>query len=115
MSTAEESKRYRERCNERGICQECGHAYAEPGLVRCRSCIEKMLQRKRFKDPDGSKHKQYLRDLREYRRANGICIDCSKKALPGKARCAKHLRSMRESAQAKRIEHRIRKQAVGGF
>lgn len=97
---------------EHGICQDCGHEFAEPGHVRCKACAELFNNRKKQRDPDGSKHRQYLKDLREYRRANGLCLDCNRPVVLGRMRCAKHLESERQAMQVQRIKKRVRKQAI---
>lgn len=97
---------------DHGICQDCGHEFAEPGHVRCKACAELFNKRKKQRDPDGGKHRQYLQDLREYRRANGLCLDCNRPAVPGRKKCAIHLEMARQAMQVRRIKKRVRKQAI---
>lgn len=83
-----------------------------PGHVRCKACAERFEKWKRDYDPDHSKHKQYMKQLLDYRRTNGICLDCGKKAANGRVRCANCLRKSKEAEQVRRIKKRIRAQAI---
>ena len=115
LSTTKAAKESRERrvfYKSRGICIECGREFAELGHVRCKACADKFMERKKERDPDGSKHREYLRNLREYRRAHGICIDCKRYALPGHVKCSVHINKELERKEVKRIRERIRKQAI---
>lgn len=105
-------KQRRQYLYSQGICQVCGKRICEPGYVRCIVCHNTFNIRKKERDPDGTKQKQYLRELREYRRANGMCLDCGDKALLGRKRCSKCLEARRESQQVYRIKKRIRAQAI---
>ena len=55
-----------------------------------------------------TKQRRYKRKWRKTHRDKGLCIDCNKKAVPGRARCAKHLRKVAartaKSKARKRVE-----------
>ena len=106
------SKELRRFYTEHGICQNCGQEFAEPGHVRCKACAEIFREWKKRSDPDKSKQKQYRKQLLDFRRANGLCLDCGKKAADGRVRCINCLRKAKEAEQVRRIKKRIRAKAI---
>lgn len=98
-----------------GICQNCGQSFVEPGHTLCNACICRIRRWKAVSDPDGSKAKQYKAELMAYKRANGICLSCSRKASPGRVRCNKCLAAAREAEQVRRMKKRLEKQMKTGL
>ena len=93
-----------------GICYNCGEVYAEPGHVLCKTCARKNQARAKRSDPDGEKHKQYVKVMRDQRRAAGLCIDCGMPVLEGHTRCAKCVEKRRESTRVYKLRKKIRRQ-----
>ena len=70
-----------------GICPQCGSNKAAPGKVRCEECLAKNAESSRKQREKKSekqteairqKHREYLKNLRAKRKADGLCIYCGK-------------------------------------
>lgn len=85
---AEMNREMRDWYRERGICVACGQTWAEPGYVRCAACYKKAVARMHRRDPDGKKHAAYVKQLRDERKAKGLCVDCGAKTDGLHVRCA---------------------------
>ena len=94
-----------------GICISCGRNDAEIGHVLCKACIANAKLRQQCIDPDGSKRREYKKQLRESRKAQGLCIECGKPAWRGRTRCYTHILKARESCQVYKIKKRLERQA----
>ena len=95
------AKEKREAWKAEGLCAQCGKRWAEPGRTMCEPCLKANSERMKRNDPDHAKKYAWRRK----RIDAGICIDCGRKAEPGKARC-KRCREMRRDSE---IKYRIRK------
>ena len=58
----------------RGICTHCKHEKAEHGKTLCLAC--KMQNREYKKKYDPEKMRARDKANREYRKANGLCVNC---------------------------------------
>ena len=90
-----------------GKCQECGVRWAEAGKTMCKPCLKALKDRDRRNDPDHAK--KYAR--RQARVEKGLCIDCGRKAEPGKKRCNRCRDMRRESEQKYRIKKKLAREA----
>lgn len=91
---------------EAGMCVRCGKTWAEPGKVCCQKCLDMgKIEKKRY-DPNGEKH----RALRDYRKANGLCIDCGRPS-EGRTRCRRCNDMRADSTRKYKIMQVIRKNA----
>jgi len=90
-----------------GKCQECGVRWAEAGKTMCKPCLKALKDRDRRNDPDHAK--KYAR--RQARVEKGLCIDCGRKAEPGKKRCKRCRDMRRESEQKYRIKKKLAREA----
>ena len=64
-----------------GICPQCGTNKAAPHRVRCEECLAKQAEnadKQRKIRPRNTGHKTYIKNLREQRKENGLCIWCGK-------------------------------------
>ena len=95
-----------------GICTKCGSAWSEAGHVLCKECAKKARYRQKQKDPTGELKRQRSRELRESRRANGLCVICGNKTDGIHVSCAKCLERQRERDLLKRIKKRMKSEAV---
>lgn len=94
---------------EHGICIACGQTYAEPGRVKCKACQKDADARHKRYDPDGSKHKAYVKALRDERRANGLCIDCGSPNDGIHTRCKRCVEARRDSTRIYHFRQRNKK------
>ncbi len=90
-----------------GKCQECGVRWAEAGKTMCKPCLKALKDRDRRNDPNHAK--KYAR--RQARVEKGLCIDCGRKAEPGKKRCNRCRDMRRESEQKYRIKKKLAREA----
>ena len=105
------NKHWRDRNKQNGICVSCGRNYAEPGYVRCKPCYIKARRGEKKRDPDGTIHRDYVRELRQKRKDAGLCVDCGKrKPQEGYVRCAICIKKDRERREVYKIRNRIKKQ-----
>ena len=114
MNTEDRREQHKIACRELrefykkgGICTQCGQNWQEPGHVLCKACALKARARLKRCDPDGVKHKEYLRELRRKRLKAGLCIDCAAPAVDGKSRCKVCLAKRQESNLKHSIKRRI--------
>lgn len=88
----ESAKRCREKKLREGRCVSCGKqdAFTMIGKVRCAECSDKDAELKR-KLNEGPAHKEKERlkriERNEQRQANGLCIQCGRKAGGGYKYC----------------------------
>lgn len=92
-----------------GICFRC-YGWAEPGSAYCKDCKNKERIRLKKKDPDGSINRQRCKERRERLKAEGRCVNCGKKAVPGQVLCATCKGKHKESNQVCDIRDRIAKE-----
>lgn len=107
-------KRYSENRNE-GKCVKCGWRWAEAGRSMCRICHRKMMLGRKKSDPDGSKHREWIKNREAERKAAGLCVDCGKKIGDDTGRfirCSACRRYKAECMQVYRIRKRIHKTTV---
>lgn len=89
-----------------GKCQECGKRWAEAGKTMCKPCLKALNDRLRRNDPDNAKKYAW----RQARIDKGLCIDCGRKAEPGKQRCERCRRMRKESEEKYRLKKKLAKQ-----
>lgn len=99
MDKAAYNRELREWYKESGICIVCGQKYAEPGYIRCKDCKRKADARMKKFDPDGSRHKNYVKALRDERREKGLCIDCGAPNDGVHTRCKRCAEGRRDSCR----------------
>ena len=80
---------------EQHVCARCSKPLMEDyKLILCRDCLDKKSSS--------------ARQLRAFRKVQGLCIDCGNESLPGQVRCAtcrdKRNKSKREAYKRKCIE-----------
>lgn len=63
------------------------------------------------KGRDPKQFAEYMREYRKKRKDSNMCIECNKKAEPGKVRCKKHL----EYYSSKQRSHESRDYARAGY
>lgn len=92
---------------EHYICSNCGQREPVPGRKFCNVCIAhyKAL-RLNTTDRDNARRKE----LREQRKAMGLCIQCGKVAVPGKTMCNRCRMQRNDSVRKYRIRGRIDKE-----
>ena len=95
----------------RGICVSCGSAWAEPGHTQCEKCRADARRNCKKYDPDGGKHRAYVKALRDERRAAGLCIDCGSPAEAGQARCPACAKKHREGNRLCSMRKRMKREA----
>lgn len=73
-----------------GICVQCGQRDAAQGYVRCPECIEKLTVASAKCWEDEGKRKKYnergkqrIKELREQRKKESLCIACGKQVKSG--------------------------------
>ena len=114
QSTPADKQRCKERYwwyVERGICPECGITYAEPGHVYCKACMKRQIAHHKRRNPDGNKHKEYLKALRADRRARGVCVDCEAPIDDGRVYCPKCRERRKENELLCRIRKKMKAEA----
>lgn len=76
-------------CKENGICTKCHAKDAVAGQSLCADCREKAYARRRMLETSEKKEKRSLckKRLYYYRKENGLCTKCGKKALQGRCLC----------------------------
>ena len=106
MSKARLKAMYHER-KDAGMCVRCGLTWAEPGKTCCQKCLDKgKIEKKRY-DPNGDKR----RALREFRKANGLCIDCGRPS-DGHSRCRRCNDMRNDSTRKYKIMQIIKQNAI---
>lgn len=79
MNSKETNKANYQFYKSHGICVQCGNYKAAPGRVRCEVCLAQNTEssaRRHREKPVSTK--EYSKNLREKRKANGQCIWCGK-------------------------------------
>ena len=102
------SRELREWYKSKGICNQCGRTWAEPGKVLCKTCQKRSFASQKRRDPDGEQHKQYVKALRDERRAKGLCIDCGAPNDGIHTRCKRCVAKRQESNRIYKLRRRIR-------
>ena len=105
---AESNRERRTWYKEHGICESCGCGWADPGRVLCTDCRRKADARQKRRDPDGEKHKQYVKELRDERRARGLCIDCGAPNDGVHTRCKRCVARLQERVRMYKLRRKIR-------
>lgn len=82
---AEYNKDRYEWLKDKGWCVRCGHARAAEGFVCCPDCQYKDRLRAIKRDPDGPR--QGMKQLRDLRIQQGLCVDCGEPAREGRRQC----------------------------
>ena len=108
LRKAEANRELRAWYREQGICIGCGQTWAEPGYVRCKACYKKARAREKRSDPDGEKHKAFLKSLRDYRREHGLCIDCGAPTDGKHLRCKAHNDAQNEACRMYKLRKKIK-------
>ena len=93
---------------EHGICNVCGQTWAEPGRTRCKACYARAIAGTKRRDPDGEKHKAFVKALRDYRREHGLCIDCGAPNDGIHTRCKRCVARRQESVRMYKLRRKIR-------
>jgi len=100
-------KARREAWKAEGKCAECGKRWAEAGKTMCKPCLKALNERLKRNDPGNVKKYAW----RQKRIDAGLCIDCGRKAEPGKKRCNRCRNMRRESEQKYRIKKKLEREA----
>lgn len=105
----EKQKRWRDSKYEEGKCIHCGKRYMFGSHVICKVCYTKMNIYQKKTDPGREKVKQRMREIREYRNKNHLCIACGVELKDAKYKnCPKCRKKHREELQLYRIRKRLR-------
>lgn len=100
---------------EHGICICCLTNWAAPGRTQCEMCTKRIAERADQRDPGRVKRRAYNRERRNKLIAEGLCVNCGKRAaLEGQTRCFTCARKRREAEQVYRIRKRIEKRTTRG-
>lgn len=96
-----------------GICVQCGQRDAFPGYTKCPECIEKAEEASRKCWADGEKRSRYnkqgakrKKELREYRKAHGLCVRCGRPMENRKYLSCKWCREKRNAKRRKQCARR---------
>lgn len=96
-------KKRREWYISHGICPACGQRKAEGGRQLCLLCWDLNNSRRREarkRNPETEEHRKaryaQINELRNNRRAAGLCIKCGRPAAPGKVSCHECLKKDRD-------------------
>lgn len=96
-------------------CTVCGKqdAYTLAGRILCFECAEKKNKKQR---EDYHKKREYhslrKKQLREFRKLNGLCIECGEIAVEGRVRCEKHLALGRHRAEKHKTQKGVISRAI---
>jgi len=91
---------------ERGICSRCINPRM-PNSRFCDPCGKFVAAGHLAWDQRNRAHRnKYRREVQAIKKLNGECSNCTKRAVPGKRRCKRHQKYMREYAR-KRKERRL--------
>lgn len=99
MSTTKEyAKEVREWRKEHGMCVRCGKEKAYKNRVSCLQCLmdQREYARERYEGPSEDKRLK-AKELRDYKKAHGICRQCSKKVYRNHAYCYEHYLSQKRA------------------
>lgn len=89
-----------------GVCVDCGVREPVPGRKRCAECIER-----RNNTDAHVKEVERLNQLKESRKANGLCIRCGNPVAPGHRRCEKCMAYMRDYGKKLRLQEQTERMA----
>jgi hypothetical protein len=89
-----------------GVCVDCGEREPVPGRRRCAECIDK-----RNKTDSHAREVEKLSQIREYRKANGLCLRCGNPVAPGHRRCEKCMTYMRDYGKKLRLKEQTERMA----
>ncbi len=93
---------------ERGICTKCKKRYAAPGHVTCEACLKKHREyEKRYSERKAIKQKE----VREQRKAQGLCVYCGRKAVKDRVLCVECARKGSEAQQVRKMRKRLAREA----
>ena len=95
---AEQARSLRSLRRDQHLCINCGAImHGDEKVLYCKNCRDAIRNRYYA----NRKHiSEYNRKRREDRKANGLCINCGKPAVPGLTRCEKH--RLMENARERR-------------
>jgi len=80
----------RKRKRSAGICQKCASP-AEPGKTHCRKHLEQHRLSDKCRRKKNPLRIRSLQKTKYYKKiSRGLCVRCSRPALPGKTLCEKH-------------------------
>lgn len=100
---------YRRWLHSKGLCCDCKQrdAFTLNGRWRCAECGEKYNQRQSERRKAGAQAKENASARAQYaeRKATGLCVQCRKPAVSGKARCP---RCLKRDCKAKKESFRRR-------
>ena len=85
---------------EHGICTKCGKEKAFNGRRLCADCLYKENERHRkrvISDEERVRRNEHKKEWYYDHKANGLCVNCSRKATPGMVYCADCRMIMRRS------------------
>lgn len=94
----EYAKEVREWRKEHGMCVRCGKEKAYKNRVHCLQCLmdQREYARERYVGSDEEKRLK-AKELRDYKKAHGICRQCSKKVYRNHAYCYEHYLSQKRA------------------
>lgn len=89
----------------KGICPKCKTAWAEPGRVYCRPCLDvKLAKTMKY----GSEYNaQKCKERRERLKEKGLCVRCGKPAVKNRVLCSKCAQKNAEAQQVRKMKKRI--------
>lgn len=95
-----------------GICVDCGANDAAKGHTRCLECMSKELEKTlKWQKNNTEKYREYQklyqRNLRAYRKENGLCQQCGKPTQNGYVFCTEHLAARRIKKENRRRQQGI--------
>ena len=89
----------------KGICPKCKTAWADPGHVFCRPCLNKRAAETMKYGSEYNARK--CKERRERLKEKGLCVSCGKPAVQGKVLCEKCARRNAEAQQVRKMRKRI--------
>lgn len=112
MANSEYNKARYEWYKAHKICTKCGVNEACKGRTLCLECRFIAIERtQKCQKKSGEAYKeyqrQYQRELRQYRKENGLCQQCGRPTQNGMVLCIEHNAKMRVKAENKRREQGI--------
>jgi hypothetical protein len=81
-----------------GICPRCRVKHGAPGGVYCEDCL--VVKRKEMQKYFGDYNAAKCKERRERLKENGLCVYCSKPAVPNRVLCASCAQKNIESVKA---------------
>lgn len=89
-----------------GICPKCKREWSRPGRVFCEACA-KVKQKSTQKYCTAASCKA----RRERLKAQGLCVNCTRQAVPGRVLCAECARKNSEAQQVRKMRRRLAREA----